>query len=111
VVHQGGIGTLSEAIAAGKPMIIMPYAHDQADNAWRAHRLGVSEVLPRRRYRTRQLSRLLQRILNSPRRAEACQRAACNMAKEHGADSAADSILRVLGHDVRTVSPNSSGTM
>ena len=33
IVHQGGIGTLAEALLAGKPMLIMPYAHDQADNA------------------------------------------------------------------------------
>ena len=51
IVHQGGIGTLSEALLAGKPMLIMPYGHDQADNAWRASRLGVARVVPRGRYR------------------------------------------------------------
>ena len=34
-------------------MLIMPYAHDQADNAWRAHRLGVARVIARGRYRSR----------------------------------------------------------
>lgn len=96
VVHQGGIGTLAEATAAGKPMIIVPYAHDQADNAWRAGRLGVGITLPRRQFRTRQLTRALQRILHSHECAAACRQARCEMAREHGAQSAAEAIERVL---------------
>jgi rhamnosyltransferase subunit B len=111
VVHQGGIGTLSEAIAAGKPMVIMPYAHDQADNAWRAGRLGVSETLSRHRFQARRLSRLLQRLLNSPQPAAASRRAQCEMSKEQGAETAAEAILRVLDHRVRTLKSISSATM
>jgi UDP:flavonoid glycosyltransferase YjiC (YdhE family) len=111
VVHQGGIGTLAEATAAGRPMIIVPYAHDQADNAWRASRLGVGETLTRRQYRSRQLTQALQRILGSHRCATACRQARCDMAREHGAQSAADAIHRVLAQGVRTVWSLSSGTM
>lgn len=42
IVHHGGIGTLAQALAAGIPQVILPQAHDQFDNAWRARRLGVS---------------------------------------------------------------------
>lgn len=111
VVHQGGIGTLAEAISAGKPMIIMPYAHDQADNAWRASRLGVGKVLTRRRYQARRLGHLLEQILSSAGCAAACKRAQCDMSREHGAAAAADAICRVLGHGVRTVWHVPSGTM
>lgn len=111
VVHQGGIGTLAEAIAAGKPMIVVPYAHDQADNAWRAKRLGVGEILRRRHYRTREVSRLFQRILESRRCSAACRQAQGEMAKEQGAETAAEAIQRVLGKRVRTLSGNPSGTM
>lgn len=111
VVHQGGIGTLAEAISAGKPMIIMPYAHDQTDNAWRAQRLGVGSILPRGRYRSRTLSRMLDRILTSPVRASACRHCQAEMSKEHGADAAAAAICQVLGQSVRTISGISSGTM
>ncbi len=111
VVHQGGIGTLAEAVASGKPMIVVPYAHDQADNAWRARRLGVGEILPRGRYRTRQLSRLLQHILNSRRQAEASRLAQTEMAREQGAETAAEAICRVLGQGVRTLDTPTSGTM
>lgn len=111
VVHQGGIGTLAEATAAGKPMIIVPYAHDQADNAWRASRLGIGETLYRHEYRMRDLSRALQRILGSRRCEAACRQAHCEMLREHGAKSAADAICRVLAQPVRTPLAELSGTM
>lgn len=36
VVHQGGIGTTAQGLRAGVPQLIVPYAHDQFDNARRA---------------------------------------------------------------------------
>jgi UDP:flavonoid glycosyltransferase YjiC (YdhE family) len=47
-VHHGGIGTVGEGLRAGRPMLVMPFAHDQPDNAARVERLGVARVLPRR---------------------------------------------------------------
>jgi len=41
VVHQGGVGTTAQALRAGVPQIIFPFAHDQPDNAGRITRLGV----------------------------------------------------------------------
>ena len=41
VVHQGGVGTTAQCLRAGKPMLIMPYSHDQPDNARRMRRLKV----------------------------------------------------------------------
>jgi rhamnosyltransferase subunit B len=40
IVHHGGIGTASQALAAGIPQLITPFAHDQFDNAARVERLG-----------------------------------------------------------------------
>jgi rhamnosyltransferase subunit B len=40
LVHHGGIGTVSQAFAAGTPQLITPFAHDQFDNAARVERLG-----------------------------------------------------------------------
>lgn len=44
LVHHGGIGTCAEALAAGAPQVVVPFAHDQFDNAARLGRLrlGVS---------------------------------------------------------------------
>jgi rhamnosyltransferase subunit B len=40
LVHHGGIGTASQAFAAGIPQLVTPFAHDQFDNAARVESLG-----------------------------------------------------------------------
>ena len=50
VVHAGGIGTTGLAMHAGRPMLVVPHAHDQPDNAHRLARLGIARVLWPRRY-------------------------------------------------------------
>ncbi len=47
IVHQGGVGTTAQAMRAGRPMLVMPYSHDQPDNARRMRRLGVAGVIQR----------------------------------------------------------------
>jgi rhamnosyltransferase subunit B len=49
VVHQAGIGTLAQALRAGRPQLITPVWFDQPDNAARAVKLGVARSLPFRR--------------------------------------------------------------
>ena len=39
-VHQCGIGTTAQALASGRPQILVPFAHDQPDNARRVAELG-----------------------------------------------------------------------
>jgi rhamnosyltransferase subunit B len=92
IVHQGGIGTLSEGLLAGKPMLIMPYAHDQADNAWRANRLGVAHAISRGRYRSGRVSHELGRLVGDRTRLDAAVRIARTVSQERGVESAADLI-------------------
>ena len=51
VVHPGGAGTLAQALRAGRPMLVVPHAHDQPDNAARATRLGVARTVRQHSYR------------------------------------------------------------
>lgn len=97
VVHQGGIGTLSEVILAGKPMVIAPFAHDQADNAWRASRLGASLTVPRSRFRADNLARLIRAMALEPRWKRAASKAQRAIQREHGARTAALHIDRAIG--------------
>ena len=46
LVHHGGIGTSAQALAAGLAQLVVPFAHDQFDNAARLRRLGVAVTLP-----------------------------------------------------------------
>lgn len=44
VQHHGGIGTSAQTLRAGKPHLVIPFAHDQFDNAVRLEQLGVSKT-------------------------------------------------------------------
>jgi rhamnosyltransferase subunit B len=96
IVHQGGIGTLSETLLAGKPMLIMPYGHDQADNAWRARRVGVARVVSRGRYRASFVGRELSRLLEDPAPRAAAVRVSREVSRERGVERAADLIEAAL---------------
>ncbi len=76
LVHHGGIGTMSQALAAGVPQVVMPMAHDQHDNADRARRLGVSQTVPGRRFSARTLTRALTLLLDKAAVADAARQVA-----------------------------------
>lgn len=92
-VHQGGIGTTAQAMRSGRPMIVVPFAHDQFDNAERARRLGAAQVIYRSRYNARTAEKALREI-------GACESAAADLGAkvraENGAVAAADAIERNL---------------
>jgi rhamnosyltransferase subunit B len=47
IVHHGGVGTTSQALAAGIPQVVRPLAFDQFDNATRVERFGCGRWLRR----------------------------------------------------------------
>ncbi|GIH28011.1 UDP-glucoronosyl and UDP-glucosyl transferase [Acrocarpospora phusangensis] len=50
VVHHGGIGTLTRALAAGTPQVVLADGADRPDNAARLARLGLAAWLPPARW-------------------------------------------------------------
>ena len=60
-VHRGGIGTLSQGLAAGVPQIVIPEVNDQYDNADRLVRLGAGTVVSNRGLNARALTRALEK--------------------------------------------------
>ncbi len=89
IVHQGGIGTLAQALCAGRPQLIVPFFGDQIDNAARAGRLGVARVLPPERYRARHARRELAVLLHDRRYALRAAELRHRVAAEDGAVAAA----------------------
>ena len=63
VVHQGGAGTLNTAMESGRPMLVVPFAHDQMDNAARVERLGVARVVYPDWYTAKRVSENLRALL------------------------------------------------
>jgi rhamnosyltransferase subunit B len=92
VVHQGGVGTTAQCLRAGKPMLIMPYSHDQPDNARRMKRLGVAEVIRRGAYQLRKVARTIEAILAKPELEQQSQRVAQQLSHEDGVKTACDAL-------------------
>jgi UDP:flavonoid glycosyltransferase YjiC (YdhE family) len=81
LVSHGGIGTVSQALAAGIPQLVMPLAFDQLDNAARLERLGVAAALLPRSFRGPVVARQMARLLTSPTVARACRVVAARLHK------------------------------
>jgi UDP:flavonoid glycosyltransferase YjiC (YdhE family) len=95
IVHQGGVGTTAQAMRAGLPMLVMPYAHDQPDNAARMVRLGIGRTISRRHYTASRAVRELEQLL-SPRYGECARLVGQRLQQEDGATAAVDALEKLL---------------
>jgi rhamnosyltransferase subunit B len=98
LVHHGGIGTMSQALAAGVPQAVMPMSHDQPDNACRALGLGVARVISPKKFDATTLAAALRDLLDSPAVAQRCTEAASRFRGADGIRDAADAIESRLIH-------------
>lgn len=73
VIHHGGVGTLSQALAAGIPQLIIPMAFDQPDNAARLRRLGVGASLYPHQFSPEHGAATLRALLGSEPVTRACR--------------------------------------
>lgn len=96
IVHQGGVGTTAQALRAGKPVLVMPYSHDQPDNAARIKRLGAGLSIGRNRYTVSRVSASLSQLLRSASMATRAKEIAKQISLENGATAAADAIEQSL---------------
>ncbi|MDH3529410.1 MAG: glycosyltransferase [Acidobacteriota bacterium] len=96
VVHQGGVGTTAQALKAGVPQLIVPYSHDQPDNAARCVRNGVARTIGRAHYKASTAAREIAAILSD----ESYQAKAAGMKRiidsENGTMTASDAIESTL---------------
>jgi len=97
IIHQAGIGTTAQALRAGRPMLVMPYSHDQPDNARRVRRLGVAEVLGRMKYRAEPAAKKIEKLLSEPAYAERAGSVAATIAEENGVVTACDALEALSG--------------
>jgi UDP:flavonoid glycosyltransferase YjiC (YdhE family) len=101
VVHQGGIGTLAQAMRAGRPQLIVPVAFDQPDNARRAAALGIARVVPFRKATARRLASGLAALLGTPSYEREARAVAESLARVDGAARAAEELVACLRPDAR----------
>ena len=92
VVHQGGVGTVAQCLRAGKPMLIMPYSHDQPDNARRMRRLGVGRTIQRQKYTPLRVARRLKAMLEDERMRRRAASVGERLKQEDGVRVACDAL-------------------
>lgn len=96
IVHQGGMGTTSQALRAGKPQLVVPHAHDQPDNAQRVNRLGVGRVCQPGRFRASRVAARLQELLAGAEYRRKAEAVGSEVRAEDGATAACDALEEAL---------------
>jgi rhamnosyltransferase subunit B len=96
IVHQGGIGTTAQAMRSGKPMLVMPYAFDQPDNAERVTRLGIARTISRHRYNPARAAAELTHLLNKPAYSHRAAEVGEQVRQEDGVGAACDALETLL---------------
>jgi len=93
IVHQAGIGTLAQAMRAGRPQLIVPVAFDQPDNAHRAQGLGLARSIPFRKVTAQRLAVEISILLGSQKYGDAARRMAAELSQTDGAARAAEALI------------------
>jgi rhamnosyltransferase subunit B len=96
LVHHGGIGTTAEALCAGVPQLVVPFAHDQFDNAARVEALGAGLRLPAARLTGLRLTRQLHALLASKGVLAACGQTRTLSGKSGGYDGLPAALAGLL---------------
>jgi rhamnosyltransferase subunit B len=96
VVHQGGVGTTAQTMRAGRPMLVVPFAHDQFDNAARITRLQIGNTLSRESYNADTAARALGQLLTRPQSAANASAIGEQIRAERGLDATCDAIERAI---------------
>lgn len=96
IVHQGGVGTTGQGLRAGRPVLIVPHAHDQFDNAARVVRLGCGRAIARPRYNSQSAIKELRALLENLDYATKALEVGERLQKENGAAAAVDAIEEAM---------------
>jgi UDP:flavonoid glycosyltransferase YjiC (YdhE family) len=95
MVTQCGLGTLMKALAHGVPLVCIPLVGDQPENAARVVAHGVG-IRVERDATPEQIRAAIQHVLTQPGFGESARRMAGILAKEDGAQAAAEEIESVV---------------
>jgi UDP:flavonoid glycosyltransferase YjiC (YdhE family) len=94
-IHHGGVGTLSQTLAAAVPQLVVPQIWDQPDNCRWLAKLGVSRQLTVQQYRVDQVTEQLKYLLESDDVREKCRNLAQQIPVQNSFDAACESLERL----------------
>jgi rhamnosyltransferase subunit B len=95
VIHHGGRGTLSRAVAAGVPQLVLAMGADRPDNARRLKRLGVADYLPPPHWQPDRVAAALHRLMSSSVVKSRCQDLSDRLRHGDAIDAACEIIERL----------------
>jgi UDP:flavonoid glycosyltransferase YjiC (YdhE family) len=101
VVHAGGIGTTGLAMQAGRPMLVVPFAHDQPDNAERLKRLWVARTISGPCYTSTRAITELRHLLDDPSYSQRASEVTERIHGEDGVRVACDALENLLRHRLK----------
>lgn len=96
IVHHGGVGTTGIGMRSGIPMLVVPFAWDQPDNAERVRRLGIARTIPRHRYTDQTAAAAIQDLINNPKYKDRATVVAQQVNEENGLKSACNALEALL---------------
>ena len=96
VVTTGGTGTVLAALTAGVPLVIVPTAWDQPENAWRVAEAGAGIRLAPNRCTPDAIRRAVERVLSDPSFRHNARKLGADLARCGGADRAADLLSNLV---------------
>jgi len=96
VVHHGGIGTTSQALRSGRPQLVVPFSHDQPDNAARVAKLGAGLSLPARQYRAVAVLSRIERLLSDRAIANRCREISRRFEGERSLERTCDEMEKLI---------------
>jgi UDP:flavonoid glycosyltransferase YjiC (YdhE family) len=100
LVHHGGLGTTAQALFAGCPQLVVPFAHDQFHNAARVKRLGAGLSLRSRKISEKSVKKLIRQMLNDHQMNQRAKDLALQFRQQpYGSNLAAKAILEVLKNE------------
>ncbi len=105
VVTTGGTGTVLAALSAGTPLVIVPTAWDQPENAWRVVEAGAGLRIDPRTCTPDKVRDAVQRVLTDSSFRSQAQRLAKNFAQFGGATQAARLLEDLATLRARSWSP------
>ena len=97
IVHQGGGGTTAEAMRSGRPMLVVPYSHDQPDHAARLTRMGIARTVPRERYDASVAAREIRALVWDRSYTEQAWEVGLRVSGETGTTAACDLLEQLIG--------------
>ncbi len=100
-VHMGGVGTTGLALRAGCPQVLVPFSHDQFDNAVRVARLGLGRSVSRRGLTADRLGRAIDDVLALPGLGARLASCSGRIRQEDGVGMACAALERLLEPEPR----------